>query len=67
MSRAKAAPAPGPTETMAARCAVIGGATDWIEAARRLSAAGYDDAGIRMALAEGADRDARLAAQQVPA
>lgn len=38
---------------IAARQAVIAGATDWREAARRLRAAGHDDAGIRIALDEG--------------
>jgi hypothetical protein len=41
-----------PLNTIAARQSVIGDTLDWIVAARRLRAAGYDDAGIQAALAE---------------
>jgi hypothetical protein len=52
-------PSNTPVDTIAARVAVVAGTKCWIEAARRLSAAGYDDAAIRMALEAGAERDAK--------
>ncbi|MFP5368025.1 MAG: hypothetical protein ACLGIS_14505 [Actinomycetes bacterium] len=48
-------PVPGvisPIDTIEARKAVIAGATDWREAARRLAAAGYQDGVIQRARAE---------------
>ena len=56
MSRApKEAPAE-PVGTIAARRLVIGEATDWIEAAARLKAAGYQDGVIARAERETALR-----------
>jgi hypothetical protein len=59
MSRAPKASAPEPEPTIAARRLVIGEARDWLEAAARLEAAGYQDGVIQRAKVEIAERRAR--------